>query len=148
MVFPEPTLPITLTNWPRGISIFGIYKFSTTAELEFEPDDILSLSWSVRRLWLRLASDSDIIFFFPFFFFFPLFFFLGGSSSPWALTGTFFFFFLISVCCELSPFFYYFFGGPPFLGFNFSPYLKWFLTYSFSHWNKQSLSSISPTCNS
>lgn len=45
VVLPEPTLPMTLTNCPLGISIFGIYKFSTTAVLEEEdPAELLSLS--------------------------------------------------------------------------------------------------------
>ena len=39
VVFPEPTLPITLTNWPRYMLNLGIYRSDPpTSEVEEDED--------------------------------------------------------------------------------------------------------------
>jgi hypothetical protein len=47
VVFPEPTLPITLTNWPRCILRFGISKVLNWVEAAEETEELDTLFLSL-----------------------------------------------------------------------------------------------------
>jgi len=145
VVFPEPTLPITLTNWPRWILSFGISKVLKWVEAAEEAEE---LDWLCRSLYESRLYVSWLEL--DYFFFVLFFFFLGLIISPSTPIYCFFFLLFFFLGGGTTSFFSGFLGalGGPFFCFSASPYLWWFLTKSLSHWNTQSLNSISPVWSS